>query len=92
MTFKHEITWDGVAIVFALITAVVFITRLQDKAEAAIELSNSLSVNQTKQVETFEAEQNIQDVHLARLDTAISLLEEIVAERTGKPVPTPMKP
>jgi len=81
MTLKHEITWDGVAVILALIAGVVFITRLQNIASEAQEKSNAVAIQQ--------AEIN---VHIAKLDTAIYLLSEIVAERTGTPIPDQMKP
>ena len=78
MILKHEITWDGVAIILALVASVILVTRLQDKAEAA-----------DTAVQIVSAHQVVQDDHTAKLDTAIVLLSEIVAERTGKPVEIP---
>jgi hypothetical protein len=76
MIFKHEITWDGITIILALATGLIFIVKLQDKADASFNAAQLVS-----------AHQNVQDDHLNKLDTSIQLLTEIVAERTGKPIP-----
>ena len=78
MIFKHEITWDGVAIIGGIVAVSIYFSGIQHSASAAQTQSQAVAAHQA-----------IQDDHMAKLDTAIVLLSEIVAERTGKPVNIP---
>ena len=78
MIFKHEITWDGVAIIGGIIAVSFYFSGIQHNSQAAQVESAAVAAHQV-----------VQDEHLGKLDTAIVLLSQIVAERTGKPVDIP---
>jgi hypothetical protein len=102
-SFKNEMTWDGVIAIAAIIgmlgTATVYAVETRstanDAQKAALEAkveADKAQLDAVKASEEMEKSQMQQDMqytaHFDRLDSAIQLLTTIVAERTGKPIPS----